>query len=135
MTAADSSVVVAAFASWHELHEPASRALDGGVRLPAHAAFESYSVLTRLPAPHRAEPRIVQACLADRFQEPLLTLDGTAHARLLDELASLGIAGGAAYDALVSATSREADATLVTCDRRAATTYERLRVPYRLLDA
>ena len=133
MIAADSSVVVAAFASWHESHDAASRALDGDVRLPSHAALESYSVLTRLPAPHRAKPALVRSYLADRFSEPLLLLDSQAHKLLLDELVSLGIAGGAVYDGLICATAREAEATLITCDRRAATTYERLRVSFRLL--
>ncbi|MGI9112263.1 MAG: type II toxin-antitoxin system VapC family toxin [Gaiellaceae bacterium] len=133
MIAADSSVVVAAFASWHESHETASRALDGDVRLPAHAALESYSVLTRLPSPHRAKPELVRSFLADRFPEPVLVLDAGAHERLLDELASLGLTGGAVYDGLICATARELEATLVTCDRRAAATYDRLRVGFRLL--
>lgn len=51
MTAVDTSLVVAAFASWHERHEAARRAMDGGVRLIEHCALETYSVLTRLPAP------------------------------------------------------------------------------------
>jgi predicted nucleic acid-binding protein len=34
--AADTSLVVAAFASWHEHHEAARRVLDGGVRLIEH---------------------------------------------------------------------------------------------------
>jgi len=76
----------------------------------------------------------VQSFLADRFPEPLLVLDAEAHGRLFAELASLGIVGGAVYDALICATAREAEATLVTCDRRAAATYDRLRVSFRLLD-
>lgn len=135
MIAADSSVVVAAFASWHESHAVASRTLAGDVRLPAHAALESYSVLTRLPAPHRAEPRLVEAFLADRFPEPLLVLAAGVHERLLGELSSLGIVGGAVYDGLICATAREAEATLVTLDRRAAITYDRFRVSFRLLEA
>lgn len=49
MIAADTSVVVAAFASWHEGHESALVALARRPRLPGHVALESYSVLTRLP--------------------------------------------------------------------------------------
>ncbi len=124
MIAADSSVVVAAFASWHESHDAASRALDGDVRLPSHAALESYSVLTRLPAPHRAKPALVRSFLADRFSEPLLLLDSQAHKLLLDELVSLGIAGGAVYDALVGLAAVEHDASLATRDVRAKATYD-----------
>ena len=47
--AVDSSVVIAAFASWHEHHAIARKAMTARPRLIAHAAVESYSVLTRLP--------------------------------------------------------------------------------------
>jgi len=77
----------------------------------------------------------VESFLADRFPEPLLVLDAGVHERLLDELASLGIVGGAVYDGLICATARAADATLVTLDRRAAATYDRFRVGFRLLEA
>ena len=128
MTAADTSVVVAAFASWHEHHERANSALGQSVSLPSHCALECYSVLTRLPAPHRADARLVRTFLRDRFTQPYLTLDAAGHRSLLDEIAEAGITGGATYDALVAATARNAGATLVTCDLRAAQTYERLRV-------
>ncbi len=42
MKAADTSVVVAAFASWHETHEPARRALDGGLQLPEHCRSDEH---------------------------------------------------------------------------------------------
>ena len=45
MKAADTSLVVAAFASWHEHHERARRLLDGGLRLIEHCALETASVL------------------------------------------------------------------------------------------
>lgn len=61
MIAVDTSIVVAAFASWHEAHEAARGALSEEPRLPAQVAVESYSVLTRLPPPHRAESSIVVA--------------------------------------------------------------------------
>jgi predicted nucleic acid-binding protein len=123
---ADTSVVVAAFASWHEFHEAARRVLDRGARLPAQAALESYSVLTRLPAPHRAAAALVQEFLADRFRKPYLMLGPAEFRSLLEDLPPLGISGGAAYDALIAAVAREASATLATCDRRAADVYERL---------
>ncbi len=49
MKVADTSLVVAAFASWHEKHEPARSALDQGLALVDHCALETFSVLTRLP--------------------------------------------------------------------------------------
>ena len=48
MKATDTSLVVAAFASWHEKHEAARRALDGGLRLAEHCALETYSVPTNV---------------------------------------------------------------------------------------
>lgn len=65
MIAPDTSVLVAGFATWHEGHEAAVRALNRGVHLIAHAAVETYSVLTRLPPPHRIAPVAVHAYLAD----------------------------------------------------------------------
>jgi hypothetical protein len=51
LIAVDTSVVVAAFASWHEGHLAALECLRRDPRLPAHVAIETFSVITRLPAP------------------------------------------------------------------------------------
>jgi predicted nucleic acid-binding protein len=67
MKTADTSVVVAAFASWHEHHAAARRALDGGLRLIEHCALETYSVLTRLPPPHRSAGNVVREFSRARF--------------------------------------------------------------------
>ena len=133
MIAVDSSVVVAAFASWHELHEPARAALDRRPRLPAQAALESYSVLTRLPAPHRAPADLVRDFLTSSFPDPCLVLSSRKFGTFLSELSGHGIVGGGAYDALIAATANEAGATLISCDRRAGTTYSRLRAPVEYL--
>jgi predicted nucleic acid-binding protein len=63
-----------------------------------------------------------------------VTLDAEGYRALIPRLVELGIGGGASYDALVAATARAAGATLVSCDRRAAATYERLGTAFRLLD-
>jgi predicted nucleic acid-binding protein len=133
LIAADTSVVVAAFASWHVHHEPANRALQAGARLIAHSALETYSVLTRLPAPHRAPPEIVRDYLAARFSEPYLFLDAAAYKALVARLVELGIAGGAVYDALIASTATSAGARLVSCDVRAAATYQRCGADVDLL--
>lgn len=133
MKAADTSLVVAAFASWHEHHEPARRALDGGLRLIEHCALETYSVLTRLPPPHRSSGAVVRDFLDIRFPQPLLRLSASAYRRFLLGLAENGVTGGAAYDALIAATAVGCKAELVTCDRRAMPIYERYGVRTRLL--
>ena len=133
MKAADTSLVIAAFASWHEYHEAARRSLDTGLRLIEHCALETYSVLTRLPAPHRASAKVVRDFLAARFPRPFLRLTGQAYRRFILTLPDLGITGGAAYDALVAATAAGHGADLVTCDRRALPVYERYAVRTQLL--
>jgi len=124
MKAADTSLVVAAFASWHEHHELARRVLDRGVRLIEHCALETYSVLTRLPPPHRSPGPVVRDFIRTRFPQPFLRLGAPAHRAFVLGLPEHDVTGGAAYDALVAATAVECRAELVTCDRRAAVVYE-----------
>jgi predicted nucleic acid-binding protein len=133
LRAADTSLVVAAFASWHDRHEAARRALDGGLRLAEHCALETYSVLTRLPPPHRARGELVRDFLVARFSLPLLRISARAYREFIASLPELEIAGGAAYDALVAAIAAENGAELVTCDRRAVPVYERYGVRIHIL--
>ncbi len=133
MKAADTSLVVAAFASWHESHEAARRALDGGLRLVEHCALETYSVLTRLPPPHRAPGAIVRAFLETRFPQPFLRLSARAYKDFVLGCDGHGVTRGAAYDALVAAIAAGCGAELVTCDRRALPVYERYGVRTRVL--
>lgn len=124
MRAVDSSVVIAAFATWHEHHAVARKAMADSPRLIAHAAIETYSVLTRLPPPHRAHPSIVHAFITERFPEPFLILSETGYQELLATVAARSIPGGPAYDALIAFTAAEHEATLLSLDQRAAATYE-----------
>ena len=133
MIAVDSSVVVAAFASWHEGHRTAAAALARKPRVPAHVLVETFSVLTRLPPPHRAPGDLVAAFFAERFVRPPLALPPRAHLSLIQQAAARGIAGGSIYDALIAATAHHARARLLTRDRRAAATYESVGVEYEIL--
>jgi predicted nucleic acid-binding protein len=133
LKAADTSLVVAAFASWHESHEAARRALDGGLRLVEHCALETYSVLTRLPPPHRVSGELVRDFLAVRFAQPYLRLGEQAYRDFILGLTDHGVSGGAAYDALVAATAAANGVELLTCDRRAVPVYERYGLQVKLL--
>jgi predicted nucleic acid-binding protein len=133
MKAADTSLVVAAFASWHEHHELARRVLDGGVRLIEHCALETYSVLTRLSPPHRSPGAVVRDFIRTRFPQPFLRLSVPAYRAFVLDLPDHEVSGGAAYDALVAATAAGCRAELVTCDRRAAAVYESFGVRTRFL--
>ena len=133
MTAADTSVVVAAFARWHGRHDAARRAVQAARLLLAPVAVESFSVLTRMPAPLRAPPGIVRAFLEAHYDDPPAVLSAAGYRGLLREAEHAGIVGGAVYDALVAATARQEGATLVSLDQRAGRTYRALGVEYRLL--
>lgn len=52
---------------------------------------------------------------------------------LIRELADKSIVGGAVYDAFVAAVVREAGATLLSLDRRAAPTYQQLGIAVEYL--
>jgi predicted nucleic acid-binding protein len=129
----DSSAIVAAFSPWHPLHEPARAALRGVTDLVAHAELEAYSILTRLPAPFRAEAAVAAEYLRRRFPGARLVLSAAQRRSLVGRLAASGVAGGSAYVALIGATARQADRDLVTCDRRAVSVYERLGARFHLI--
>ena len=133
MIALDTSVVVPTLLGWHEAHE-SSREAARGAAIPAHALVESYSVLTRLPAPHRVTPTVASTLLAGSFPPARILHPAPAlAASIVPRLADAGIAGGAASDALVALTAVEHGAELRTRDRRAAATYDALAVPYQLV--
>lgn len=133
MIAVDASVVVASFGAWHEHHEAALAALAQRPSLPAHVALESYSVLTRLPDPFRADAATVVEFLARTFTGSRLRLDDQAGADLPRRLAVLAITGGAVYDALIAFTAQAAAAEILTLDRRALDVYGRCGAAARLL--
>jgi predicted nucleic acid-binding protein len=129
----DTSVAVALTVADHEDHEPTFAALrDRRLGLAGHAAFETFSVLTRLPPPARRTPATVARLMAASFPNSRF-LSAVGASALLAQLASSGIAGGAVYDALVGATAREHKLTLATRDRRALETYRALEVRVEVL--
>lgn len=124
----DTSAAVALSVADHE-GRAATRAVVEGRRigLAGHAAFETYSVLTRLPSPARRTPAAVARLLAANFPHTrFLSADRTAEVLAL--LAGVGVSGGSVYDALVAAAAVEHAVPLVTRDRRALGTYRALDV-------
>lgn len=129
----DTSVAVALVVTDHAHHQDTVRAVDGrALGLAGHAAFETFSVLTRLPPPARRSPATIARLLAHTFPETRY-LSAESAASLLAKLGTTGIAGGSVYDALVGATAHEHDLTLATRDRRAINVYRALDVNVELL--
>ncbi|HEX4520501.1 MAG TPA: type II toxin-antitoxin system VapC family toxin [Gaiellaceae bacterium] len=124
----DTSVSVAISVMDHEHHGATLAALAGArLGLAGHAAFETFSVLTRLPAPARRSPATVARLLAQSFPHSRF-LGARAASSLLAELERAGLGGGAVYDALVAACANEHGLPLATRDRRALGTYRALGV-------
>jgi predicted nucleic acid-binding protein len=124
LIAPDSSVLVAAFASYHAGHERAIDAVGNSPRLIVHVAFETSSVLSRMPEEQRIEASFVLDALEREFPDPWLALDQAAQRSCLRRAVDAGLRGGALYDALIAATAREHGATLLSADRRAREAYE-----------
>ncbi len=124
MIVPDSSVLIAAFASYHAAHERALDAVGDAPGLIVHVAFETSSVLSRMPEGQRMEASFVLDALEREFPEPWLALDADAQRSCLHRAVDAGLRGGALYDALIAATARAHDATLLSADRRAREAYE-----------
>lgn len=125
MIAPDTSVVIAALATWHDAHARASEELaTAEVALVAHVAYETTSALSRMPQGRRIGPQLVLEALQRRFSGDWVALDGTRARAALRRAVAAGVRGGALYDALIAATAAEHGARLLTADRRAAPTYE-----------
>lgn len=95
--------------------------------------FETYSVLTRLPVDLRLSAEQAVSVLGAAFPEDCW-LDAAMTRRLWDQLADLGIVGGAVYDALVGRAAAVNGRTLLTRDRRAERTYRSLGVRFRIVE-
>lgn len=132
--AADTSVIVASFASWHEHHALAFSAVGRVDTLIAHCLLETYSVLTRMPAPHRMSPDIVALYLDKNFDKTeVVALPAAEQRTLVGECVARGLAAGAVYDALIAATCAHAGLKLLTLDGRARQTYALFGVDHELL--
>ncbi len=132
--ACDTSVAIAALDPAHEAHPACRRALvDLRPALAGHAAFETYSVLTRLPIPLRLSADQAVSVLATAFPGDCW-LDAAGMLDLRDRLAALDIVGGSVYDALVGQASTANGRILLTRDRRAERTYRALEIRFQFVD-
>lgn len=134
MITCDSSVLVAAFARWHEGHRVAAAALARVDALIDHVVIETYSVLTRLPPPCRVAPALVVDFLDHHFPAELPRLNTIRSREALQTALARGVSGGAVYDLLIALTAGCAGAGLMSLDRRAASTYEKAGISFELLD-
>ncbi|HSR69814.1 MAG TPA: PIN domain-containing protein [Acidobacteriota bacterium] len=113
--ALDTSVIIAALQTWHEDHDAASSSLnkllasDSAV-LPSRVLVEAFSVMTRMPTPHRLSPQDAFTLLKSTFEgvTPLVQLSSEAYWEFLDVLTREGITGGAVYDSEIIECARQA---------------------------
>jgi predicted nucleic acid-binding protein len=120
----DTSCLVAAVCAWHRHHDATRREIERRDRageklvLAAHSLAETFSVLTRLPEPHRLRPDDALALIEANWGETrLIALAGSDYRATLRRCRDVGIGGGAVYDALIATCARKAEVeTLVTWD-------------------
>jgi len=131
--AVDTSVAVAALDSAHAAHRMCRLAVQSRQPgLAGHAAFETLSVLTRMPGQLSIDASAASDLLQRVF--PVVHwLNSEASAKLLSRLGTVGITGGAIYDALVAEAARTHRCVLLTRDMRAKRTYDLIGVEYEVL--
>ena len=105
----DTSTLVAAVVEGHPAHVAAFPWLqrvkdkaETGI-VAAHSLAELYAILTRLPVRPSISPemarKVIEVNILDTCE--VVALSATDYVTLLKQLAGLGIAGGAVYDALL----------------------------------
>ena len=105
---------------------------EGG--LAAHAMAEAYSVLSAPGGVYRAEPELVLEYLKELLGDsPPIQPRAASYIEALEDLARHGRGGAPLFDALIALAVRDADATLVSLDRRARPVYELCEVEFRFL--
>ena len=129
----DTSAALAFVQPSHGAHAATYATLvDRPMGLAGHAAFETFSVLTRLAPPDRLTPQAAQRLIEVNFPHTrFLSSEGSA--ALVSRLSAAGVSGGAVYDALVAAAAAEHGLRLVSRDARAARTYRAMGADLELL--
>jgi predicted nucleic acid-binding protein len=123
----DSNVLIALLCEWHEHHGRTLASYErwlgkhAVVVIPVQAMLESYSVLTRLPAPYRLPPEAAKLAIEETFFRTavIAELGPEAAWGAIDKLSSLGLGGGRVYDAAIAECVMRAGATvLLTWNRK-----------------
>lgn len=133
--AVDTSVAVAALDRGHAAHVVCAAAVRS-IRpaLAGHAAWETFSVLTRMPGQLAVDAPTAAGVIERTFPSVCWLAPDAARA-LFDRLGTVGLVGGAVYDALVGEAARTNGCRLLTRDLRARRTYDLLGVEYELVDS
>jgi hypothetical protein len=130
---ADTSVAVPLLQASHAAHSTVVAGIgDRVVRLAAHAAIETYSVLTRLPGDARLSPADAARLITETFGDAA-ALDPSSQSTLVTLFSARGIAGGAVYDAVIALTAQQHEAVVLTRDARAAATYTALGASFEIV--
>lgn len=111
--------MVAAISPWHLQNQPARAAIDeqrdlGRVlAIPAPALVETYSVLTRLPLPHRLAPDVAWHLIEENYLRGgrIVSLNADSYLRVVRAAARDGHTGGRVYDLVIAACARDCRAT------------------------
>lgn len=117
----DTSVLVAAMVEAHPAHERGktwfnrvTSGTDKGL-VAAHSLAELYSILTTLPVhpPISASDaqQLIQKNVAEKLE--IVSLSSEDYLQVVDQLAEIGIVGGATYDALILRAAENAKVDLV----------------------
>jgi predicted nucleic acid-binding protein len=114
----DTNVLIAASLQSHAHHDPCHARLaiirKSGGACAAHSMAEAFSVLTRLPLPHRLPPaealRIVEYT---REYSTVVTLTDDEVIETLRALADRNLGGGLTFDALLLACARKIGAKVI----------------------
>ncbi|MFO1186221.1 MAG: PIN domain-containing protein [Alphaproteobacteria bacterium] len=114
----DSSILINAYRDTQDHHEPSFDLLIQQKKTTsftaAHCFAETYSTLSRLPPGHRVSPDQVLLYLKDISERlTLITLDESEYVAAISNAASMGIAGGAIYDALIAQCALKAKAQVI----------------------
>jgi predicted nucleic acid-binding protein len=119
----DTSCMIAAVCSWHEHHTRAAAAIESRLDrrdrmiVAAPALIEAYSVLTRLPPPHRLSGADALGLMEANFMRlvKIVALPPEEYRRILRNAPEAGVSGGRIYDAIIAACAhREKVRTLLT---------------------